>query len=108
MARVLRCDGVLPVVMEGARFLRTTPDHIRGIHDWLEERGKDPSRFDIVVEGETPVDDADAAAEIVRPWVDAGATWWIDARWELPHHSDERIKEVRARLEAGPPTVNLA
>ncbi len=105
MARVLRCDGLLPVVMEGGRFRRMTPDHIRAIRVWLEEHGTDLSRFDIVVEGETPADDLDAGAEIVRPWMEAGATWWIDARWELPHHSEERMNAVRARLEAGPPEV---
>ena len=35
--------------------------------------------FDIVLEGETPGDDPAAAAAIVRPYAEAGATWWIEA-----------------------------
>jgi hypothetical protein len=35
--------------------------------------------YAITVEGATPADDAAAAVEQVRPWAEAGATWWIEA-----------------------------
>jgi hypothetical protein len=103
MRRALRCDGLLPVCMADKGFRSTTPDDIRAMRSWLEERGLGNPNFDIVMEGETPADDPDAATEIAQPWADAGCTWWLDARWELPHHGDERVKQVRARLDAGPP-----
>jgi hypothetical protein len=34
---------------------------------------------------------------------EAGCTWWVESRWELPHESPDRMGEVRERLAAGPP-----
>lgn len=105
MRRALRCDGLLPVCMNDRGFRETTPDDIRAMREWLTDRGLSHPDFDIVVEGETPADDPTRAKDIVAPWVDAGATWWIDARWEMPHESEARMKQVRERLEAGPPRL---
>ena len=42
-----------------------------------------------------------ADAAIVRPWADAGATWWLEADWSVP---EERVADAaRARIAAGPP-----
>jgi len=105
MRRVLRCDGLLPVCMDEKGFRATTADDIRAMTAWLEEHGGMRDGFDVVMEGETPADDPAAAAEIVRPWAEAGCTWWLDARWELPHHGDERKTQVNERLQAGPPAA---
>ncbi len=74
---------------------------------WLEEEGKTRDSFDVVAEGETPTDDGERAVEIVSQWSDAGCTWWIESRWQLPHESDERMHEVRERLSSGPPSAPL-
>jgi alkanesulfonate monooxygenase SsuD/methylene tetrahydromethanopterin reductase-like flavin-dependent oxidoreductase (luciferase family) len=102
MRRALRCDGLLPNVMEGAALRDTTPADMRAIRAWLDEQGAPPD-FDLVAEGETPAGDPEEASRIVAPWAEAGCTWWLDARWEMPHHSDERMRQTRERLEAGPP-----
>jgi Luciferase-like monooxygenase len=105
MRRVLRCDGLLPVCMDpAAGFRPTSPEDIGAIWRWLEARGKTHESFDVLAEGETPTDDAARATSVVRPWLDAGCTWWIETRWQLPHESAERMREVRQRLAAGPPT----
>jgi alkanesulfonate monooxygenase SsuD/methylene tetrahydromethanopterin reductase-like flavin-dependent oxidoreductase (luciferase family) len=103
MQRVLRCDGLLPNVMDGASIRETTPDDMRAMRAWLDEHGA-PADFDLVAEGETPADDPDGARRHVAMWEDAGATWWLEARWEMPHHNPERMRQVRERLEAGPPS----
>jgi alkanesulfonate monooxygenase SsuD/methylene tetrahydromethanopterin reductase-like flavin-dependent oxidoreductase (luciferase family) len=103
MQRVLRCDGLLPNVMDGTSIRETTPDDMRAMRTWLDEHGA-PADFDLVAEGETPASDADVARRIVAPWAEAGATWWLDSRWAMPHHSPERLGDVRERLLAGPPT----
>jgi alkanesulfonate monooxygenase SsuD/methylene tetrahydromethanopterin reductase-like flavin-dependent oxidoreductase (luciferase family) len=103
MRRVLRCDGILPVLSSPDELSFLSPDDVRDISQWLAERGA--ATHDIVVEGATPSRDKDAAAAAVAPWAEAGATWWLDARWELPHHSDERMQQVRRRLRAGPPRL---
>jgi hypothetical protein len=59
--------------------------------------------YDIVAEGTTPADPAQAA-EIVRPWAEAGATWWIDADWS-DMQPDRVRKAAVERLTAGPPRV---
>jgi alkanesulfonate monooxygenase SsuD/methylene tetrahydromethanopterin reductase-like flavin-dependent oxidoreductase (luciferase family) len=98
MRRVLRCDGVLPQYQSG----EGSPQDLRALRAWLIERGGSPG-LDVIAEGETPADDPGDASAQVRPWSDAGATWWLETRWEMPHNSPERMQQVRDRLAAGPP-----
>ncbi len=103
MRRVLKYDGILPMVMGDSGAPRqAAPDDIRAIRDYVAERRTEPTPFDIVVEGVTPGDDPTHAADIVRPWAEAGATWWIEALWELPGRS-VTLDDVRRRAEQGPP-----
>jgi hypothetical protein len=88
---------------EGA-FRATTHEDIRGIWRWLEQHGKASQFFDVVAEGETPAEDPGTAAELVSAWAEVGCTWWIETRWQLPHESDERMREVLQRVASGPPT----
>ena len=99
MARVLRCDGIVPQYDVGARD--ATPDDVRDLRTWLAEHGA-RSDLDVISEGETPPDDPRAASDIVAPWAAAGCTWWLETRWEMPHHAPERMTQVRERLAAGP------
>ena len=95
MRRVLRCDGVLPQYSgEGS------PEDLRAVRAWLNDHSAD---VDVIAEGETPTDDRVAASAQVAPWADAGASWWLETRWEMPHNSAERMQQVRDRLTAGPP-----
>ncbi len=59
----------------------------------------------MVSEGETGGDDPAADGEVLRPWAEAGATWWLETRWDMPHHSAERMQQVRDRISAGPPRL---
>ena len=103
MRRVLRCDGILPVVMSDDRqWGDVTPDAIREIRAFVEANRTEPTPFDIVMEGETPGDDPVKAAAIIDKWADAGATWWLETRWELPRDA-EGLKLARERVLLGPP-----
>lgn len=104
MRRVLRCDGLLPVCMEDGKFREIKPDDISAMIEWLDANGGRRPGFDVVMEGETPADDAAAATEMVRQWADAGCTWWLDSRWEVPKGHDA-MTVVRDRIEAGPPRL---
>jgi hypothetical protein len=64
---------------------------------WLAKR-RSLDNFDIVAEGKTPPDNKAAAAESVKAWQDAGATWWLEADWESFDPAT-----TRRRIEAGPP-----
>lgn len=100
MRRVLRCDGVIPLYQLDGRA--EGPDDARAARAWLAEHGAGPG-FDMVAEGETPAGDPAAVAAAVGPWAEAGCTWWLETRWEMPHDSAERMAQIRERLAAGPP-----
>lgn len=106
MRRVVRCDGVVPMATDAAGEPRNlTPAEIREMLAWLDEHGGRRPGFDVVLDGETPADDPAAAVEQVRPWAEAGATWWLETRWGLPRPDTDDWREVRQRLEAGPPSL---
>ena len=101
LRRALRCDGIIPQY-EAGDGRAEGPQGARALRAWLTEHGAAPG-FDMVAEGETPAGDPAAATAIVAPWADAGCTWWLETRWEMPHDSAERMREIRDRLAAGPP-----
>ena len=100
LRRALRCDGIVPQYQLGGRD--AGPDDARALRQWLTDHGAGPG-FDIVMDGETPAGDPAAAAATTRPWAEAGCTWWLETRWEMPHDSPDRMGDIRARIEAGPP-----
>ena len=102
MARVLRYDGLLPAKLDAnGSFADVTPDDLRAMKTYIEERRTATTPFDIVYEGRTPGDDLAQAAEIVRPFAEAGATWWMEAMWEAPNTP----ADVRKRIQQGPPRI---
>jgi alkanesulfonate monooxygenase SsuD/methylene tetrahydromethanopterin reductase-like flavin-dependent oxidoreductase (luciferase family) len=93
MRRALACDGIVPQYDLGGR--EETPEDARALKRWLLEHGADPA-IDVIAQGETPREDPTA-------WAEAGCTWWLETRWELPHHVPERMQQIRERIAAGPP-----
>jgi alkanesulfonate monooxygenase SsuD/methylene tetrahydromethanopterin reductase-like flavin-dependent oxidoreductase (luciferase family) len=99
MSRVLRYDGLLPYWLPKTKGMARpeTPDQLAAIRDWIAAR-RSLDGFDIVMEGTTSAEDADAAAAAALSWADAGATWWIESDWS---NWDPAV--MRRRIEAGPP-----
>jgi alkanesulfonate monooxygenase SsuD/methylene tetrahydromethanopterin reductase-like flavin-dependent oxidoreductase (luciferase family) len=93
MARAARWDGLVSQVADVADLAPITAWLDRERPSWRTDG------FELVAQGSTPPD-ADEATGIVRPWADAGATWWVDADWE-----GATIESQRARIAAGPPRV---
>ena len=80
MGRALRYDGVLAAAVGGGlESPGVTPETIREIKEYVGENREEDGAFDIVWEGQTPGGDPRRAASIVRPFAEAGATWWIES-----------------------------
>ncbi|MGH3748302.1 MAG: LLM class flavin-dependent oxidoreductase, partial [Micromonosporaceae bacterium] len=71
--------------------------------EWLAAQRGTLEGYDIIADGATPAEDPDAAAAAVRPWAQAGATWWIEGDWSVP--ADRVPRYAERRLRAGPPRV---
>ena len=103
MRRALRYDGLLAAKASGtAEEPGVTPEDIRAMKEYAEENREAGGDFDIVWEGMTPGDEPERAAETVRPYAEAGATWWIESMWTPPNEPDD----LRRRIQAGPPRVD--
>ncbi|HCJ35572.1 MAG TPA: LLM class flavin-dependent oxidoreductase [Ktedonobacter sp.] len=102
MRRVLRWDGLLPNKLnDDGSFAEITPADIGEMKRFIDEQRSETTPFDIIWEGRTPGEDRRKAAEIVRPWAEAGATWWMEAMWTAPNGPDD----VRKRVRQGPPRI---
>jgi hypothetical protein len=87
MRRAARYDGWLPAFVPKSGHHETlTPDILREGVTWIADAWRSDgldSTYEIVVEGTTTGSGAPAA---VRPWAEAGATWWLEANWVVEPH----------------------
>ena len=96
-------DGVDPVEHQRTFTPEIAAEAIAWIRAEREQAGLADRPFDITQEGTTSGVDPAADAAIVRPWAEAGATWWLESDWNVPA---ERVAEyARARVIAGPPQL---
>lgn len=104
MRRVIRWDGLLPNRLNDAGQQQpVTPDDLRTMKAWIDEHRPASTPFDFVIEGQTPGDDREQAAAVVRSWAEAGATWWLESQWETP---PDQLEAVRTRVRQGPPRID--
>lgn len=91
MRRAARWDGLVSQVGE--------PSELGPITSWLDRERPSwrTDGFELVAQGATPPDPA-RAADAVRPWAEAGATWFLDGDW-----SGATMRSQRERIDAGPP-----
>jgi alkanesulfonate monooxygenase SsuD/methylene tetrahydromethanopterin reductase-like flavin-dependent oxidoreductase (luciferase family) len=107
MRRAARYDGWLPNFVGKGGSGSASPEQVRAGTAWIRDlrtvEGLPVDGYDVICEGNTPADDRRAAADAVRPWRDAGATWWIEADWSVAR---EAVRDYAAeRLAAGPPAA---
>jgi alkanesulfonate monooxygenase SsuD/methylene tetrahydromethanopterin reductase-like flavin-dependent oxidoreductase (luciferase family) len=102
MRRAARCDGVVPeYYLEGREAV---PQDVRELRAWLAEHGARPD-IDVIAEGETSAEDRAGAAAHVAERAAAGATWWLETRWQTESGQKVRLDEARERILAGPPSA---
>ncbi len=96
--RVLKCDGVFPQKIDSeGKFTALAPEDVYAMKTFIEQNRDMSTPFDICVEGKTTGLEPDQAHEVVRPWSEAGATWWVESTWEIDKAS------LPDRIRQGPP-----
>lgn len=104
MRRAARWDGAVPLLPADAGGRPARPDAatVREIHAFLAacraEAGRAAEPFDLALSGMSPADPA-AAADLLGPLGQAGATWWQECMWD----DLERAEPMIRRVEHGPP-----
>jgi alkanesulfonate monooxygenase SsuD/methylene tetrahydromethanopterin reductase-like flavin-dependent oxidoreductase (luciferase family) len=96
-----QADGIDPVVQQRTYTPEIAAQAIAWIREERDRIGLGDRPFDIIQEGTTGGVDPEADAAVVRPWADAGATWWLESDWQVP--ATEVAEYARARVKAGPP-----
>ena len=108
MQRVLRYDGILPAKQDAkGEFVEVLPKDVAEIRQYIVEHKPEGDAFDIVVEGQTPGKDPEAETASVRAYAAAGATWWIEANWDLTEKINEKGTQdaILDRIRLGPPQI---
>ena len=108
LRRAARWDGVCPVKGGGPM----SPDEWRELLTYIGKYRTSNSPFDAVHSGTTPGDDLTRAYEIVKPYDDAGVTWWIEPvdpfrfgwSYEVPWAPEATVL-IRERVQQGPPRM---
>jgi alkanesulfonate monooxygenase SsuD/methylene tetrahydromethanopterin reductase-like flavin-dependent oxidoreductase (luciferase family) len=102
MARAARWDGLLPMVLSPDVGPPETPERLAEVvaacRAERESAGLPWDGFDVVVEGTSAPGPTGWTA--VRPWAEAGATWWVESDWS---GGEDALARLRERIVAGPP-----
>jgi alkanesulfonate monooxygenase SsuD/methylene tetrahydromethanopterin reductase-like flavin-dependent oxidoreductase (luciferase family) len=103
MRRAARWDGVVPLFANARHGQIPDVGELRDLISYIDERRGDrrDSAFEVVVGGATPGDPA-AAADLIAPLADAGATWWDERRVQT-EPDFHRLEPVLHRTRQGPP-----
>jgi len=102
LRRAARWDGVIVADMsEDGDDAELSPAAVAGVASWMTEHRQASGPFEIVTEGITSGTDHAADRALLEPLADAGATWFIESRWE----SDQNVDTLRQRIRRGPPRL---
>lgn len=108
LRRAARWDGVCPIKW-GASM---TPEEWRELLMYVQKHRTSSGPFDAVHSGATPGDDPMQAAALVRPYREAGVTWWVEPidpwrfGWSYEVDWDPQATVLmRERVRQGPPRL---
>jgi alkanesulfonate monooxygenase SsuD/methylene tetrahydromethanopterin reductase-like flavin-dependent oxidoreductase (luciferase family) len=97
LQRAARWDGIYLATVNQATNEYLTPKEITEIVDYLQTQRKSTEPFDIALNVILPPDPKEAA-DVVRPYYEAGATWCV-------YLSPNTVEQNRERIRLGPPKV---
>lgn len=98
--RAVRWDGFCPAKVpdeHGDGYIK--PADIQAIKSLITEHRAKSDPFDLVAGGHSSGDDPAKAQAHVEPYVEAGATWWVE--FVLPSPGEAEL--ALARIKQGPP-----
>jgi alkanesulfonate monooxygenase SsuD/methylene tetrahydromethanopterin reductase-like flavin-dependent oxidoreductase (luciferase family) len=104
LARAARWDGIVVSDMSGESDDKGTPDVVRNVVKWIAEHRGATGGVDVVIEGVTSGTDHAADRAFLEPMAEAGATWFVESRWE----GDQSVETVLGRIRRGPPRLASA
>jgi alkanesulfonate monooxygenase SsuD/methylene tetrahydromethanopterin reductase-like flavin-dependent oxidoreductase (luciferase family) len=95
--RAARWDGFCAAKVDpSGKYARLSPEDVPAMQAFFTQHQSATTPFEIITEGSTPGHDLAAAADMVRPFAEAGLSWWIES---LPDGADA----MRRRVRQGPP-----
>ena len=94
MRRTLNWDGIIPQKYKSMSNL--TPAEIKALKQYVDENRTAKTPFDIIAGGSTSGDRSKDVKK-VRPFINAGATWWLERVFT------NSVDELRSRIKKGPP-----
>jgi len=97
MARAARWDGLVAQAIGTDLTAAQLREAVAWVHARRTAEGRS-GRYDVIAQGSTAAADPASWWPTVGPWIDAGATWWIEADWE-----SWSVDAIARRIEAGPP-----
>jgi len=99
LRRAAGFDG-LYIASQRASGEALTPTDLHEALAYIQSQRQDATPFDVAFAGVT---EATSAAEVIDPYAQAGATWWLEGIWV------ERgtVQQMRERIRQGPPTTSL-
>ena len=97
--RAAQWDGVVPIHRSRNLKAYLTSEEIRAIRDYITEHRQKDIPFDICVSGILPAKSQNEDRDIVKPYQEAGANWWI----EFVYSGTGSLKKNTERIQFGPP-----
>ena len=82
------------------QFAKLRPEDLRAMKVYVAEHRTLTTPFDIIVEGSTVGLTSGQMQEKLAPWIEAGATWWMETLFGVS--SDD----LKVRVRQGPPTIH--
>jgi alkanesulfonate monooxygenase SsuD/methylene tetrahydromethanopterin reductase-like flavin-dependent oxidoreductase (luciferase family) len=100
LRRAVQWDGMLPSV-SSAPMDPIPAETLAQIREWIFAHRNAEGPFEIILEGITDGADHEATRARLQPLADAGATWWIESRWD----ETETGGTLLDRIRQGPPRI---
>lgn len=95
LRRAASFDG-LYLASQQANGEDLSPSALREAIAYVQSQRQTDAPFDVAFAGET---EAASAADVIHPYAQAGATWWLEGIW-IERGTPE---QMRARIQQGPP-----